>query len=89
MKTTILILLAAVSIARANLIDLTPGGFDLTQPFPTAVQKFFGRYGGGMQNIAGANIVNGLPVWSPFTIFGDDHFDITLNGTGGAEVSWT
>ena len=86
MKTTILILLATISIARANLIDLTPGGFDLTQPFPTVVEKFFASYG-HMQNIAGANIVNGVPVWSPFTIFGDDHFDITP-GTSGADVSW-
>ena len=86
MKTTILILLTAVSVARANLIDLTPGGFDLTQPFPTVVEKFFESYG-HMQNIAGANIVNGVPVWSPFTIFGDDHFSISL-GTSGADVSW-
>lgn len=43
MKITLLILLAAVSIARANLIDLTPGGFDETQPYPAAFTDFIDR----------------------------------------------
>jgi hypothetical protein len=43
MKTTILILVATVSLARANLIDLTPGGFDLTQPYPKAFTNFIIR----------------------------------------------
>jgi hypothetical protein len=43
MKTAILILLATVSLARANLIDLTPGGFDETQPYPQAFWQFIER----------------------------------------------
>ena len=80
------LIVASAPCSKGNLIDLTPGGFDLTQPFPTVVEKFFESYG-HMQNLAGANIVNGVPVWSPFTIFGDDHFSISL-GTSGADVGW-
>jgi hypothetical protein len=93
-KTAVVIAAIVLSetLARANLIDLTPGGFDLTKPLPTVVQDFFGRYGikdGTMQNLAGANIVNGQPVWSPFTLFNNDHFGLTLNADGtGAEVNW-
>jgi len=95
MKKTALVIAAIVlsaTLARANLIDLTPGGFDLTKPFPTVVQQFFGQYGvrpGTMQNLAGANIVNGQPVWSPFTPFGPPNFGLTLNPSGtGANVGW-
>ena len=92
-KTAVVIaaIVLSATLARATLIDLTPGGFDLTQPFPIVVQRFFGQYGpNGLQNIAGANIVNGHVIWSPFTLFGDDHFDLTLNdpsGTSGT-VGW-
>jgi len=68
MKKTALVIAAIVlsaTLARANLIDLTPGGFDL------------------------ANIVNGQPVWSPFTPFGPPNFGLTLNPSGtGANVGW-
>jgi len=81
--------LLSASLTRANLIDLTPGGFDLTQPFPIAVQQFFARYGEGMQNLAAASVVNGQVQWSPFTPFGDDHFDLALNPGGtSANVGW-
>jgi hypothetical protein len=94
MKTKATVVIAIIFITTsfvcANLIDLTPGGFDLTQPFPTAVANFFARYvPGGMENIAGANIVNGQPVWSPFTPFGSDHFGLMLNVNGtGAKADW-
>lgn len=92
MKTKLLIAIIALCVtasAHANLIDLTPGGFDLTQPFPVVVANFFRNYGHGMQNIAGALVVNGQPEWSPFTLFGDDQFDLTLNPEGtGADVGW-
>lgn len=89
MKRTLLILIATASLAHATLIDLTPGGFDLRQPFPTPVFKFFGQYGFDLENLAGANIVNGQPVWSPFTMFGADKFTLTLNALGtGANLGW-
>jgi hypothetical protein len=87
-KLITLIILATISIARANLIDLTPGGFNYAN-IPPVVDNFFRDYGLGLHNIAGANIINNQPVWSPFTIFGDDHFDITMNAQGtGANVGW-
>ena len=91
-KTAVVIatIVLSTTLAHANLIDLTPGGFDLRQPFPTVVANFFARYRpGGMENIAGTNIINGQVIWSPFTVFGGDRFDITLNPTAtGADVDW-
>src|SRR5262249_23750191 len=82
----------SATLARATLIDLTPGGFNLTQRFPPVVANFFAQYlpgPHGLQNIAGANIVNGVPEWSPFTIFGSDRFSLALNAFGtGADVGW-
>lgn len=76
-----LLLFSSSFVARAHLIDLTPGGFDLTSPLPVAVQKFFSLYGpGGQENLAGANIVNGVPLWSPFTPFGPVQFSIGPQG---------
>ncbi len=90
MKTKIVILLCAlVGTVHATLIDLTPDGFSYLDPWPTVVSNFFGDYGLGLQNLAGANIVNNQPVWSPFTIFGNDHFSLEMNALGtGADVSW-
>ena len=93
MKKTAVVIAAIVlsaTLAHANLIDLTPGGFDLTQTFPTVVANFFAQYRPNrMQNIAGTNIINGQVIWSPFTVFGGDRFDITLNPTAtGADVDW-
>jgi hypothetical protein len=92
MKKTAVVIAAIVlsaTLAHATLIDLTLGGFDLTKPFPKVVADFFGQYyTAGQKNLAGANIVNGQPVWSPFTIFNSDHFGISLNADGtGAGVS--
>ena len=88
MKTKLTILLCALAgTVHATLIDLTPGGFDFHQPLPTVVSNFFGQYGLNMQNIAGFNIVNGQPAWSPFTIFGSDRFSLAINALGtGADV---
>ena len=80
-------LLLSATLGRATLIDLTPGGFDLTQPWPEAVLRFFGFYN-GMQYIAGANIVDGHPDWSPFTLFGPEEFSMTLDGPSAADVGW-
>ena len=90
MKTKLTILLCALAgTVHATLIDLTPGGFDFHQPLPTVVSNFFGQYGLNMQNIAGFNIVNGQPAWSPFTVFGSDHFSLSTNALGtGADVDW-
>lgn len=88
-KLAVIIALCVTASAHANLIDLTPGGFDLTEPLPTVVANFFRNYGHGMQNIAGALIVNRQPEWSPFTIFGDDQFNLSLNPDGtGADIDW-
>jgi len=94
MKKTAVVIAAIVisaTLAHANLIDLTPGGFDLTKPWPQVVANFFEQYSfERMQNIAGANIkINGQLKWSTYTVFGDDRFDITLNPTAtGADVDW-
>lgn len=90
MKTKIVILLCALAgTVHATLIDLTPDGFSYLDPWPTVVSNFFGQFTLGLHDIAGANIVNNQPVWSPFTIFGDDHFSLTMNAAGtGADVSW-
>ena len=42
-KTTTLILLIAVSIARANLIDLTPGGFNTANGLPPQFIHFINQ----------------------------------------------
>lgn len=81
MKTTILILLTIVSIARANLIDL--GGFNINDPLPPFAQQFFRT-----PLIAGANIINGQVVWSPFTLFGPDQFSLTPTSPTTATTSW-
>ena len=91
MRTAIAaLLLATATLAHADQIglkDLTPGGFNYRDPWPKNVAHFFGQYQFGLRNLAGANIVDGQVIWSPFTIFGDDHFDITL-GLDSAMVDW-
>lgn len=87
-KLTILTLIATTALARADLIDLTPGGFNMNlDPWPTVVTRFFHQYQRDQINLAGAQIANNQVTWSPFTLFGDDFFDITANGTT-ASVSW-
>jgi hypothetical protein len=81
MKLAALIALLSASIAHANLIDLTPGGFNLVEPWPDPVAQFFEQIACGTEFLAGANINGNQVYWSPFTIFGDDHFDIDPNGT--------
>ena len=56
---------------------------------PPSSKSSLARLGTGMELLAGANIVNGQPVWSPFTRFGDDRFNITLNANGtSSDVGW-
>jgi hypothetical protein len=90
-KTTIVLaaILLSATLAHANLIDLTPGGFDFNQPWPQPVLYFFGNVGLRFEQLAGANITNGQVIWSPFEPFGDNLFDITLHSGGtGADVAW-
>lgn len=89
MKTKLILgaLILSTSIAHATLIDLTPGGFNLSDPWPTPVIQFFGYYGQSLENLAGANINGNQVDWSPFTPFGEDHFDINLNQPF-ANVGW-
>jgi|tagenome__1003787_1003787.scaffolds.fasta_scaffold20405520_2 hypothetical protein len=88
-KLTIL-LIALTSGAHGNLIDLTPGGFNINEPWPQPVIQFFNQFdnGNGFQFLAGANIQDGQVVWSPFTIFGSDNFGISLQDPANAQVSW-
>jgi hypothetical protein len=86
-KTVILTLIATTSFARANLIDLTPNGYNIDNPWPLVVTQFFDNYQRDQINLAGANITGNQVTWSPFTIFGDDFFNITPNGAT-ANVSW-
>jgi hypothetical protein len=89
-KLTIL-LIALTSGAHANLIDLTPGAFNINEPWPQPVIQFFSHQfgnGNGFQFLAGANIKDGQVVWSPFTIFGSDNFGIILQDPANAQVSW-
>ncbi len=81
MKTTILILLTAVSIARATLIDV--GGFNINDPLPPLARQFFQT-----PILAGANIIDGQVIWSPFTIFGPNEFSLTLTSPTTATTSW-
>ena len=89
MKTTILILLSAVSIARANLVDLTPGGFDLTQPYPRAFTDFIVREVGNRITFFDAAHPNG---WDSMfgALNGGTYFSTDLIGNPGpsANVSW-
>jgi hypothetical protein len=81
--------LALANSAHATLIDLTPGGFNINQPWPQPVLQFFNHIGrNGFQCLAGANIDGGQVVWSPFTIFGSDNFGIVLQDPPNAQVSW-
>lgn len=82
MKTILAILIATAGIAQANLIDLTPGGFSLLNPFPPAVIKFFNT-----PQLTRANIVNGQPQWVSGEPFGPANFGIQINGAS-ADVSW-
>jgi protein with PEP-CTERM/exosortase system signal len=88
-KTTAVIaaVLLSASLTRANLIDLTPGGFDLSGPLPQPVLQFFR---GPIANLlAGGNVENGSFVWSPFTPFGPGNFSVNLNAAlTGADVGW-
>ena len=89
-KLTIL-LIALTSSAHANLIDLTPGAFNINEPWPQPVIQFFSHQfgnGNGFQFLAGANIKDGQVVWSPFTIFGSHNFGIILQDPANAQVSW-
>jgi hypothetical protein len=90
MKTKLIIsALALASSAHATLIDLTPGGFNINQPWPQPVLQFFNHVGrNGVQYLAGANIDGGRVVWSPFTIFGSDNLGIVLQDPANAQVSW-
>ena len=89
MKTTILILLAAVSIARANLIDLTPGGFDETQPYPQAFWQFIERESYNRITFFDAAHPTG---WDSINgaLNGGTYFNTDLPGNPGssANVSW-
>lgn len=88
-KLTIIAALAVAQSAHATLIDLTPGGFNINQPWPQPVRQFFNHAGrNGFHYLAGANIDGGQVVWSPFTIFGSDNFGIVMQDPPNAKISW-
>jgi hypothetical protein len=88
-KLTIIAGLALAQSAHATLIDLTPGGFNINQPWPEPVLQFFKHVGrNDFQYLAGANIDGGQVVWSPFTIFGSDNLGIVLQDPPNAQISW-
>lgn len=77
----------SASLGKGSLIDLTPGGFDINNPWPPEVARFFEAYHHGMQNLSGANIDGSQVTWSPFTMFGPANFGIQTDGIN-ANVSW-
>jgi len=88
MKTTAAILIATTALAHADLIDLTPNGFNIGEPWPEPVVQFFHAYQHGQQNLAGANLNGNQVTWSPFTLFGPDNFSISAQQPN-ANVAWS
>ena len=88
-KTTTLILLIAVSIARANLIDLTPGGFNTANCLPPEFIHFINQQASGQITFFDSATPDG---W--VSMFGElnggTNFFTSLIGNPGptANVSW-
>ena len=88
MKTKITaILIATASLAHANLIDLTPGGFSFSNEPPAYVEFVQLVLRQGTILIAGANISGNQVDWSPYTLFGPANFGISPNGAS-ANTTW-
>lgn len=86
---SLLILLATISIARANLIDLTPGGFDSTQRYPQPFLAYIGALVGNRATFFDSATPNGFV--SRFgALNGGTYFQTSLIGNPGptADVSW-
>jgi hypothetical protein len=90
MKTKLTILLCALAgTVHANLIDLTPGGFDFTQPYPKEFLNFVHREVDNRITFFDAAHPNG---WDSLygALNGGTYFFTNLIGNPGptANVSW-
>src|SRR6266478_5901525 len=89
MKTKLAILLIAMaSVAHANLIDLTPGGFLSQGVPPPVVLDFLQRVNNTTFAIADATINGGNVTWISGFPLGADNMTVIPNGTD-ALLSWS
>lgn len=89
-KLTLIIALCTILMAgaQARLIDLTPGGFDATQPYPEEFLRYLSRIVGNRATFFDAASPNG---WANTgALNGGTYFSTDLIGNAGttANISW-